>query len=428
MKTQKQTVLLLATVFLTSAPSADTLSIKEFVRIALRSNPQQKIAASAVASKSASVASSRSSLLPQVSGSAAISRSGSSGQSFASKGENSASVGIGANALIFDFGASPLRYKASGKALEAAKYDSQSSMVSLIVNARTAYFNYLLSKMLLVVNEDALKQANIHFNQATILFKVGKQAQIEVTKSRVDVANAEVNLIHAQNAVDLAKVQMEVVAGVSLGDPLVLIDTLGTIEDSLALDEALVRALKKRPEINSLQADVEAVGLQLKAARATYLPSLNANGDVGWKASDNASLQSSDFPSSPNWSIGAGLSVPLYRGGQISASVKQADAALQQTQAQLEALKLTVNQQVRQYFLQEREALRRIGATKTLIEQAQESLTLSQERYRAGVAFSIEITDAEVTLANARASGAQAQFDYHVAHTNLLLATGDLNE
>jgi outer membrane protein TolC len=341
--------------------------------------------------------------------------------------KNSSSVGVDASALLFDFGAAPFRYKAAGKALEAAKFDSLSGTATLIVSARTAYYNYLLTQRLLVVNEDALKQANVHFNQASILFKVGKQAQIEVTKSRVDVANAEVGVIHAKNAVDLARVQMEVVAGALLPDPLTLTDSLTAVEDSVALNEAIAGALKKRPEINSLQADVAAAQLQSKAARASYLPALTAKGSASWGASDGASVAAPDFSNTPNWSIGAGLSVPIYQGGRIGASVKQADAGLMQAQAQLDALKLIVTQQVRQYFLQEKEALQRIAATRTLIEQARESLTLSQERFRAGVAFSIEITDAELTLANARASNAQAHYDYHVAHTNLLQASGDLD-
>jgi outer membrane protein len=431
MKPHRQRSFIIAIVLVTYNAFPDTLSLKEFIQMACRQNPQQKIAASTVASKRASVESSRSSLFPQINGTAGISSSEASGQTLRNSGSdilNSTSIGVNAKALLYDFGASPFRYKALGKAFEAAKFDSLSSMASLILSAKTAYFNYLLSQQLLAVNQDAMKQANLHFDQATILFKVGKTAQIEVTKARVDVANAEVNIIHAKNTVDLAKVQMDVVVGAPLKDPLVLIDTLGALEDSLTLDEALTTALQKRPEINSWRTDVESAKLSLKAARAAYLPSLSASGNVGWGSGDYGSIHGPDFSNAPNWSVGVGLSVPIYNGGALHASVEQADATLQQSLAQLEAKQLAVSQEVKQYFLKEKEAQQRIGATKTLIEQAQESLKLSQERFRAGVAFSIEITDAEVTLASARASNVQALFDYHIAHANLLLAIGSLNE
>jgi TolC family type I secretion outer membrane protein len=431
MKPHKHSSFIVGIFLVTCNAFADTLSLKEFIRSACKQNPQQKIAASTVASKRASVESSRSSLLPQVNGTAGISSSQSPGQTLQNGGTgimNSTSIGIHADALLYDFGASPFRYKASGRALAAAQFDSLSAMASLILSAKTAYFNYLLSQKLLAVNEDAMKQANLHLDQATILFKVGKTAQIEVTKARVEVANAEVNIIHAKNAVDLAKVQMEVIAGALLGDPLVLTDSLGALEIASTLEEALKAALQKRPEINSLLTDVESAKLLLKAARATYLPSLNANGDVGWGRKEIAAVRAPDFSNAPNWSVGVELSVPIYQGGRISAAVQQADIALRLAEAQLEAKQLTVSQEVKQFFLQEKEALQRIGATKTLIEQAQQSLTLSQERFRAGVAFSLEITDAEVTLADARAKNAQALFDYRIAHANLLLAIGSLNE
>jgi outer membrane protein len=428
-------------IFLAFRTHAAPLSLKEYVRMALERNPQQKIAASQVASKRAYVEISRSNLLPQVNGTASLNRSESwsptnrlSASSAAVSGSMSVidanyfNAGVNGNIVLYDFGAGRFQYKASGQALEAARYDSQSSMATLALNARTAYFGYLLSQRLLDVSEDALKQANVHLNQALILFQVGKLAKIAITKSRVDVANAEVSVIHAKNALDLARVQMEVVAGLPLADPLELTDSLAALEDSVTVDQATAAAMLKRTEFLALQAGIESARWQLKSARAVFLPLLKANGSLGWAAHDNASLRSSDFANSPNWNVGGELSVPIYQGGRLRALARQAEASLQLSQAQLEALKLTVIQQIRQYFLQEKEALRRIAATKTLIEQAEESLNLSQERFRAGVAFSIEITDAEATLANARQSHAQAQYDYHMAHANLLLAAGSLTE
>jgi outer membrane protein len=403
---------------------ADTLSLKEYVRLALRHNPQQKIAASTVAAKSAAVESARSNLMPQIDGKASIARSKNIPTA---PTKNSASAGVEGTILLYDFGANPLHYRAAGTNLEAAKYDSQSAMASLIVNAHTVYFNYLLSIKLLAVNEDALKQATIHFDQAKSLFDVGRQAKIAITKARVDVANAEVNVIHSKNAKELAKVQMGIIAGIPLAEPLTLADSLSALEDTISLSDALSLALQQKPEICSQVAALEAARMQLKAARAAFLPSLSANGSVNLGA-DNSPGRSWNIDNAPTWKVAAMLSIPIYDGGNISASVKQADAAFKQAEAQLDALKQSVTQQVQQYFLQEKEALQRIGATAALIEQAEESLKMSQERFRAGVAFSVEITDAEVTLANARASNAQAQFDYHVAHANLVSAMGSLHE
>jgi outer membrane protein len=429
--TNRNISLVLGLSALAFAASADTLSLNGYVKLVLAHNPQPKIAVGAVQASSAAKEKSRSSLLPHVGANAGISRTGNSGSSggagSSKSAGNSSSTGIDAQALVFDFGKTPLQFKASGKTLEAANYDLQSTLQSTVLNAHTAYFNYLLSVQLLTVNEDALKQALVHYNQAKTLFDVGKQAQIAVIKANVDVANAQVNVIHARNTLKLARVQLETTAGITISNLLVLTDSLGGVEDSIMMNDALAQALRKRPELLASRARFEAARFQLKSARAAYFPSLNASAGYDWRNSSTSTLPAPDW-NNPGWNIGAALSLPLFQGGALHAGVRQADAALQQAMASLEAATLNVTQEVQQNVLQEDEARERISATAVLVEQANESLRMSQERYRTGIATSIEITDAEVTLANARISHVQAQFDCRIAYAKLLLAIGALHE
>jgi len=426
--------LLLGLSVLAFVAAADTLSLNGYVKLVLEHNPQPKIAAGAVQASSAAREKSRSSLLPHVGANAGISRTGRSNAAagtgtgtYSTTTGNSSSAGIDAQSLVFDFGKTLLQYKASGKTLDAVNYDLKSTLQTTVLNARSAYFNFLLSEQLLTVNEDALKQAQLHYNQARTLFEVGKQAQIAVTKANVDVANALVNVIHARNTLKLARVQLETTAGITIIDPLVLTDSLGGVEDSITMNDALTQALQKRPELLASKARLEAVRLQLKSAQVSFLPSINASAGYDWRNSSTSTLPAPDW-NNPGWNIGAALSLPLFQGGALHAGVRQADAALKQAMASLEATTLNVTQEVQQNVLQEIEARERISATTVLVAQAAESLRMSQERYRTGIATSIEITDAEVTLADARSSHVQAQFDYRIAHAKLLSAIGALDE
>jgi outer membrane protein len=422
---------------------ADTLSLKSYVLLSLKNSPQYALATSSVDANRASRQTALSNLLPNVNGSAGLTHLKSSGSSsktirlsgkdttFTTSGannQNSASAGINGNVLLYDFGKTPLQYKAAGKSLTAAEFNFQGSIASIILNARTAYFNYLLSTQLFIVNEEALKQAQEHYKQAQTLFEVGKQAKIAVTNASVDVANAQVNVIHARNGVKLAKIQLETVAAMKIEEPVVLTDSLNGAEDSITEADAEKRALESRPEILSAKANLEAADLKLRAEKASFFPSLNASGGFGWEARDSASISRSDWNRWPNWNIGASLSIPIYEGGAIRAAVDQAQATVTQSKAQLDILILTVAQQVQQYYLQEADAHERINATYVVITQASENLQLTQERYKAGLGTSVDLTDAEQTLANARSSHVQALFDYRIAHANLLLATGELKE
>ncbi|MGB7567090.1 MAG: TolC family protein [Chitinivibrionales bacterium] len=419
---------------------ADTLSLKNYVLLSLKNSPQYAIATSSVDASRALRQTALSNLLPSIDAGGDLSRQEANGNTtffprtdsaFTVSGttsQNSAFAGINGKVLLYDFGKTPMQYKAAGKSLTAAEFNFQESIASIILNAKTAYFNYLLSAQLLIVNEEALKQAQEHFKQAQTLFDVGKQAKIAVTNASVDVANAQVNVIHARNTVKLARVQLETVAATKFGEPLVFTDSLSGAEDSIGENEAEKRALESRPEILSAKASLEAADLKVRAEKASFFPSLNASGGFGWEAQDNASISRSDWNAFPNWNIGASLSIPIYEGGAIRAAVAQAQSTVTQSKAQLDILILTVEQQVQQYYLQETDAHERINATAVVIQQATENLQLTQERYKAGLGTSVDLTDAEQSLANARSSHVQALFDYRVAHVNLLLSIGELKE
>jgi len=72
------------------------------------------------------------------------------------------------------------------------------------------------------------------------------------------------------------------------------------------------------------------------------------------------------------------------------------------------------------------EAAEKISATRKLIESSQLSLQLAQERFATGVAATLEVTDAELVLANAKSSLASALYDYRTAHAKLLAAMGEM--
>jgi outer membrane protein len=401
------------------AQPAAPLSLESYIALAKKQNPQVRISNAAVRSSAANQRSAMSKLLPHVDANAQAGYSQAQTQIPSASTGGNYSAGISANQLIFDFGKSWISANASSKLVDASRYDEQNTRQSVVLNATTAYFNYLLAQMQYGVALDALVQTKAHLNQAKVLFETGKQARFTVTKAEVDEANAAVVAITAKNGVRLAKVQMEVAAGTPLGDSLVLADSLDVQEQDIAREEAMSRAMERRPEIAALKARCEAARLQLTSAKATLLPDLNANASYGYRRTDVTDW---------NWNYGVGvaLSASLYEGGALVAAVRSASAAYDQATAQLDLRKQAVASEVEQYYYQKAEAYERISATKKLIEQAAEGLELSQQRFAAGAAPSLEVTDAEATLAGAKSSHAQALYDYRTAHANLLAAMGGL--
>jgi outer membrane protein len=394
--------------------AADTLSLGSFVSIAVRNNPQTKISKASVQSAIANQKTALSRFLPHIGANAQAGLSQSQVQSPAATG-GEYSAGVSVKQLIFDFGTSWFSNSASLKQLEAARQEEKGDILTLVLNAETAYFTYLLSQKQYSVAQEALVQYQAHLEQAKVLFETGKQARLAVSKAEVDVADASVKVITAKNGVRLAKVQMEVAAGTALSDTIVATDSLDVREQDIPLERALSRAMEARPELAAQRAQCEAARLQLTSAKTALLPDLNASASSGYRMTDWIW----------NYSVGVNLSASIYEGA-LAASVSSASASYDQAKAQLDLKKQAVASEVEQDFYEKAEAFERIAATKKLIDQAVEGLELSQQRFIAGLAPSLEVTDAEATLASAKSSHAQALFDFRTAHAKLVTAMGGL--
>jgi TolC family type I secretion outer membrane protein len=412
--------LLFVAVLCATGGPADSLTLDGYIDLALENNPRTKISAAQVRSGKASYQSARSSQLPHIALKAGAGRS----QSLDSIGpagdpRDQVSIGISGSQLVFDFGKTGAKTRQAWFNLSAAKESDRAVLQEVVLTAKTAYFNHLLAQEVLAVAKESLKQSQQHLDDAQTQFEIGKQAKYAVVKAEVDVANAKVRLISAENSIKAAKVKMETAAGTELPADVRLLDGLEAQETSITLEEAIAQADSRRPDLCEARAKREAAQCLVRSARASFWPSIDASAGYSFQK-----LLPYDWRS--GWNAGLSLTQPLYQGGAIWAGVQQARASLDQTEAVLDQAEQNARAEVAQTIIEKQDAQERIDAAVKYIEQAELGLSMSQERFRAGSATFIEVTDAEVALVNARITHAQALFDYRVAHAKLLVATGAL--
>lgn len=415
-----------AAISVSAYSDSTSISLDAYLKLALEHHPQTRIAAAQEASSRATLRSARSGLLPQIGLSAQASRSESEGGHGISVADSIPSTrdatdqysfGISGSQRIYDFGRTGSQIRQAAHTLTATRESARSLRQDVLLNAKTAYFNRLLAKRMLEVARESLRQSEEHLLEARTQFEIGKQAKYAVTKAEVDVANARVALIKAQNGIEKAKVDMENAAGATLQDPLVLSDSLEQAEDSISLKQAFDGADSLRPDLRGAVARMEAARAQVRGARAGMLPEFGASARYQYQSPD-----ASDWTG--GWSAGVSLTQPIYQGGAIRAKIAQAEAGYDQAKATLDLTRQTAHAELQQLVLDKNNATERAAAAEKLIAEADEGLVMSQERYRAGAATFIEVTDAEVALVNARISHAQALYDYRVAHAKLVQAMG----
>lgn len=397
------------------------LSLAQATALALENHPLQRAAEAGVRFASGGRTAARSSYFPSLNLSAGYTRTDGAFVFNPSieprlQSYNTYTAALQIQQTLFDFGRTINRVSSSTDLFEAASYDAQAARDNIVMNVQIAYFGVVQARDVLTVNELALRQAEDHLREAKAFYNAGRRPLFDVTKAEVDVANANVNLIRARNQLRVAEVQLMNAMGTHPPQGYDVTDTLTIVPFAMSLDSVKVLGIEHRPDIRAARARLASSQSLVAAAMDQHLPTLSAVGNWTWTAFH--------FPLFSRWNAGVTLSVPVFQGFAVSAQVEQAEAVADQAKASLDLLIESTTLEVEQTYLGLKEAEERIGAATKLVKQAEENLNLAEKQYAAGVGTPIEITDAQLTLSNARITYIQALYDYNSFLVRLKRAIG----
>ena len=393
------------------------LGIEQAVAIALANQPTIQNRVSAYVAAQQRVAQALSPLLPQLSGQwngfqnknsvQVTGAGGTDGRPSACRRRPPRTVT--GSLLLFDFGKNWAATDAAKANSEFAResVELQRDLIALAV--KQSYYNLLLSSRLVVVNAQALDRADLNLRSAKGFFEVGTRPRFDVTRAEVDVANARVSLIRAQNSVSLSRIALNTGMGIAVNAPTRVVDILAYEPFPLDRDSLVAEALRRRAEYRQAKYQVDAAEATARQTFRNFFPDIVASGTYGGTRSEFAEIYS--YGVQLNWSI--------FDGGNKMARYKEAKALLDSAKANVRDTELTIWQQVEQAYVNLISAEEQIGAAQKAVESAQENFRLSQGRFDAGVGTIIELTDAQLALTQAQSTQAQALTDYRLAIAQL---------
>ncbi len=322
---------------------------------------------------------------------------------------------------IFDF-SSIRRFQESRAGISAAKSDADNSSEQVAAQVARAY--------LAGIKADAdveTARANVTLSEAVLTQaenqkKAGTGTGIEVTRAKVQLSNDRQHLLVSENDRRRAYLQLLRAMGAQLDTEVVLTDKLGYIPiDAMTLEAAKAEALKERPDYRAQQDRETTARLEASATKMERLPSLAAFGDYG-------TLGTALNNSVPTRTYGFSVRVPLFDGGRRDA--RRAEAA-----SQYRAEKVKTNDMKEQIELDVRLAIDGLHSADDEVKVAREGLELAENelaqarrRYSAGVANSLEVTDAQTRLERARDNQTAALYNYNAARIDLTEALGTIRK
>ena len=393
----------------------ETLDLQRCIAIALSRHPAIQAAVGTLRAGDSRIGQARSGYYPQLNGSTGYSRTDpttSPGQVYDSY---STSVSLSQN--LYDFGKTSTQVKIQEFNRDSSRSDLDNIRTQVTFGVKSAYFGLLQVGRNRDVSRELVGQFQQHLDQASAFFEVGTKPKFDVTKAEVDLSNAKLNLIKAENAFRLARVVLNNAMGLPEAPDYEVADQFSSQRVEIDLDETIRRAYDRRPDLKAIAVKKQSLEQSIELARKGYYPSVTGNAGYGWGGGS--------FPLDQGWSFGAQLNVPLFNGFLTKYQVTEAQANLDILAANEALLRQTIDQDVKQAWLNLREAADRGVAAELIVRQAAENLELANGRYAAGVGNPIEVTDALVAASNAKLAQISALYDYKLAQSSLEKATGE---
>ncbi|KAF0156088.1 MAG: type I secretion outer membrane protein [Syntrophaceae bacterium] len=394
----------------------DVLTLQQCIDTAIKNHPAIDAAAGIIRQSESKIGQARAGYYPQINFQLGYSRIGPASTSLRSDPYNYYSNALNLNQTLFDFGKTSSSVDIQILTKQSTEADFQNTVASLVLGVKETYYSFLKAKMSETVAKETVNQFQQHFDVAETFFQTGKSSKIDVTSAEVNLSNARIQLISVQNALHIARVNLNKAMGV-ISAPEYNVENKFHLElINISFEAALAQAYENRPELLSTALKKEALEKSIDLNKKGYLPVLSGNAAYGYAGDDTSRDKS--------WNVGIALAFPLFTGLSTKYAVDEARANLDVARANEESLRQTVYQEVQSAWLNRREAFERIEAGRVIVRQAEENVELAKGRYETGVGNSIEITDAMIKLNNAKMTYITALSDFSVAQARLEKAMG----
>jgi outer membrane protein len=456
---------------LAQAPTTRTLSLEEAVARARTHNPDYLAQENDRRGTRAAVRAARADFLPSASASSSFGyiargerRFGS--VAFAEQPDYySSSFNLG---LSYDLSGAKLMQPSIARAQDrATEQRIAGAAASLASQVTQQYLSVLQGEEDLAQAEREVARAREHERLARARLEVGAGIPLDVRRAEVQRGQAEVRLLQARNALSAARLHLGQLLGAPLEPGVKLSTAFAVFEPHWQADELLTGALERNPTLRAARAGASAAGTTARAARSTYLPTLSFNVGVSgsvYRAGDLSPLveqgvagaeqrfagcqqgnalarllgqpgqdcspfavdrdvirrqveaQNSGYPfdyTRQPLNASLTLSLPLFNGLAREQRIEEARVTAEDAEHQVRAQEMRLRVEIGTALGNLETTYRTAELQEQVRQKAEEELRLARERFRFGAASSVEVIDAQTSLAQAEQAKIAAVYDFH---------------
>ena len=321
-----------------------------------------------------------------------------------------AAAGASVSQLLTDFGRTTNLVSSANLAAKAENQNALATKEQILLAVDQAFYNALQTQAVLTVAQQTVKDRQTVSDQVGALFQSKLKSELDFSFANVNLAQAKLLLLDAENNVNAAQATLSAVLGFqNLQNFQLVEDTTAVVTPPDNIDELINTAFTMRPEILALEFQSESAQKFQKAERDLLLPDIRALGVVGDTPVRNPLISS--------WygAVGVNVDIPVFNGFLYTARAREASLRAQATQEKLRDIRDRIARDVRTSWLNAKTAYDRLAVTHQLLDQANLALNLAQARYKLGLGSIVELSQAQLQQTQAQISDVGAGYDYRLA-------------
>jgi outer membrane protein len=408
-------------------------TLAELIDLAQQHNPETRVAWEEAKARAASLGIARSALFPTIAAVAlgsTIRQATLIGEFFHRQTLGIFEPTLHVEYLIFDFGGRSGAIDAAKANLLVSNLAFNDTHRKIIFQVASAYYRLLNARGQREAAEISLKNAQTVEEDAQNRLNNGLATKPDVLEATAARAQSDFDLQAAVGAEDIARGDLATVMGLPPGT-VIQIQGIGELATPNAMadtvDQEIDRAFAQRPELMEQMARVRAANASIKQARSTYFPKLSFSGDGGLaRAYGQQDQLPGTYAQGEVWNVGMQLKWTLFDGTRREHEIAQAQADKKAAQANIDALRDQIANEVWDAYTNMKTALRQQQAAAALLTAADQSYQAAHDSYGYGVRNLLDVVSAQKALAQARSEDIFARTQLLLQVANVAFRTGDL--
>jgi len=300
----------------------------------------------------------------------------------------------------------------------------QASRHDVLLAVNRAYFDVLHAQALIKTAQETIKTRQTLLDQVTQLAQNQLRSQLDVSFAAVNVSQAKLLLIQAQNSLDEAYAELARTLGADrIVDYQVQEEPLPPTPPSNP-DDLVAQAIANRPELAGLKYSRDSAYKFAEAEKDLSRPTVSLVGVAGYIPYIQQ-LTSQSIPSEYE-GVAANVSIPIFNGHLFAARRAAAQDRAMEADQKLRDEQLSVSRDVRLAWANASTAYQRIDVTAQFVQQAALGVNLAQGRYNLGLASIVELSQAQLNQTQAEIENLSAKYDYQSQYQALQYTIGQL--